>query len=265
MILNNPTALTLEQNDQLDVIVDSLEIVQDATHFVGNLLKLSDEPDHHNHPFFSDSKIKNGLWSLLVSIEDDIGHLIDRLNELDVGALDKADGIYQAKLACRQVALLSSMLFDEKQYKHNASGIRRHSSYGLIFNAIYTRMRALCRHLKSYRENDSASVPSVDIENIAHTALYHIHAVLARWVPGEKREGEGYFPSHPKRADSKPNSFLVNMRTGVWDDFVTDDKGDDLVTLVAYIDGLSQQQAARELADFLAIESIGKGGGVEQR
>ena len=43
------------------------------------------------------------------------------------------------------------------------------------------------------------------------------------------------------------------MRTGVWADFATDDKGGDIISYYAYIKGLGQIDAAKELADRLGV------------
>jgi len=44
------------------------------------------------------------------------------------------------------------------------------------------------------------------------------------------------------------------LRSGRWADFATDDKGGDVISLAAYLSGLSQAEAARELARALGIE-----------
>jgi hypothetical protein len=45
----------------------------------------------------------------------------------------------------------------------------------------------------------------------------------------------------------------VNMRSGHWSDFATGDKGGDPVSLVAYLEGVSQGKAARLLSRMLGI------------
>jgi hypothetical protein len=40
-----------------------------------------------------------------------------------------------------------------------------------------------------------------------------------------------------------------NYKTGIWKDFASDDGGADLISLVAYLRGIGQGDAARELAD----------------
>ncbi|MER2510840.1 MAG: hypothetical protein ABTQ25_00190, partial [Nitrosomonas ureae] len=92
------------------------------------------------------------------------------------------------------------------------------------------------------------------IKRIAATALGSINAVLSHWLPGGKREGDEYLPLNPKRSDSKPGSFSINLHAGKWSDFATGDKGLDLVSLIAYLEGETQLEAAKRLAAFLGIE-----------
>lgn len=92
------------------------------------------------------------------------------------------------------------------------------------------------------------------IKRIATTALGSIDSVLNHWLPGGKREGHEYLPLNPKRSDSKPGSFSINVNTGSWSDFATGDKGLDLVALVSYLENETQGKAAERLAAFLGIE-----------
>jgi putative DNA primase/helicase len=97
-------------------------------------------------------------------------------------------------------------------------------------------------------------VAATYIKKIAATALGNIGDVLNSWLPGGKREGSEYLTLNPKRADSAPGSFSINLKTGKWSDFATGDKGLDLVALVAYLEGETQGKAARRLAAFLGLE-----------
>ncbi|MEO6823249.1 MAG: DUF927 domain-containing protein [Nitrosospira sp.] len=94
---------------------------------------------------------------------------------------------------------------------------------------------------------------SVDFSRVKAAALASIESVLPRWTPGGKRQGREYMPLNPTRSDSKPGSFSINLDTGAWSDFATGEKGGDLVALVAYIDGVSQGEAANRLAAFLGL------------
>lgn len=92
-----------------------------------------------------------------------------------------------------------------------------------------------------------------NIKTIAAAALSSIESVLASWLPGGQRKGREYLALNPNRADSKPGSFSINLDSGAWADFATGDKGGDLVSLVAYVEGKKQGEAAKLLADFLGV------------
>ena len=85
-------------------------------------------------------------------------------------------------------------------------------------------------------------------------ALDRLDSVMA-WLglEGGKRSGPEYLPLNPRRGDHAPGSFSINTATGAWADFADDAKGGDLVSLVAYLQGLKQLAAADALADYLGL------------
>ncbi len=91
------------------------------------------------------------------------------------------------------------------------------------------------------------------IKMIAARALSGIDSILAHWLPGGKREGQEYLPLNPKRGDGSPGSFSVNLKTGKWAEFADHAAGNDLVSLVAYLDDCTQSEAAKRVANFLNI------------
>jgi putative DNA primase/helicase len=93
----------------------------------------------------------------------------------------------------------------------------------------------------------------MNFDTIKAAALASIESVLSRWAPGGKRQGREYLPLNPRRSDSKPGSFSINLDTGAWSDFATGDKGGDLVALVAYLGSVKQSEAAAQLAEFLGL------------
>lgn len=71
---------------------------------------------------------------------------------------------------------------------------------------------------------------------------------ILEWLPGGERVGtDEYTVRNPTRADANPGSFVINIRTGKWLDYATDDAGGDACSLYAYINGLSQADAAKEI------------------
>ena len=89
---------------------------------------------------------------------------------------------------------------------------------------------------------------------VSEAALIRFDAVMA-WLglEGGKHSGPEYLPLNPRRGDHSPGSFSINKATGKWSDFADDAKGGDLVSLVAYLQGLKQLPAADALADYLGL------------
>ena len=96
-----------------------------------------------------------------------------------------------------------------------------------------------------------------DFTRIAAAALVSVESVLANWLPNGKRPGAEWVSRNPTRRDGTPGSFSVNTTTGKWSDFATGDKGGDLISLVAYLDGCGHMsEAAASLAAFLSIPLV---------
>lgn len=64
-----------------------------------------------------------------------------------------------------------------------------------------------------------------------------------------KTEGNEWIALNPRRNDGNLGSFRINTSSGNWADFATTDKGGDLISLYAYVKGLSQYHAACEIAN----------------
>ncbi len=86
-------------------------------------------------------------------------------------------------------------------------------------------------------------------------ALACLPVLLARWLPDGRIQGAEYVARNPTRADRRLGSFKVNLRTGRWADFATGDRGGDPVSLAAYLAGIGQAEAARELGRALGVTS----------
>ncbi len=93
----------------------------------------------------------------------------------------------------------------------------------------------------------------VDFKHLAAAALPHLPQLLALWLPEGSREGAEWVARNPTRNDTSPGSFKINMRTGCWADFATGDKGGDVISLLAYLHGISQSEAARRLTELLRM------------
>jgi uncharacterized protein (DUF927 family) len=94
----------------------------------------------------------------------------------------------------------------------------------------------------------------LDFKQIAGRALEQIEAVCLHWLPAGKKAGpEWEIGDRHGNAGKSLKVHLTGGKAGMWSDFSTDDKGGDLVSLVAFVDGCPQLDAARKLAEFLGI------------
>lgn len=97
----------------------------------------------------------------------------------------------------------------------------------------------------------------IDFERVNAAALAAFPAVLSRILPSGKRDHKEWVALNPRRGDRNLGSFKVNRFNGKWCDFATGDKGGDPVSLVAYVESVSQVEAARRLARMLGLEAAG--------
>lgn len=95
---------------------------------------------------------------------------------------------------------------------------------------------------------------SIDFDAINRAALPALPAILARILPSGKVVHKEWVALNPRRNDRTFGSFKVNRYNGKWADFATGDKGGDVVSLVAYVEGVSQGEAARLLAQMLGLD-----------
>ena len=93
----------------------------------------------------------------------------------------------------------------------------------------------------------------IDFDGINCLALGHLPHLLRRWMPDGRRVGREYVARNPTRVDRHAGSFKINLDTGRWADFATGDKGGDVVSLAAYLNGCSQPEAARNLSQMFAV------------
>lgn len=89
----------------------------------------------------------------------------------------------------------------------------------------------------------------IDFKALADAALGCAESLLSHWLPQGRRDGHEWKSINPVRADRSEGSFSINISTGAWGDFATDDKGGDLVSLCAYLfHGGDQLEAAYDVA-----------------
>lgn len=96
--------------------------------------------------------------------------------------------------------------------------------------------------------------PQAYIARVNAVALPRLESLCREWTDKGRKSGREYVALNPQRpGDKTPGSFKVNLITGRWADFASGDAGGDPVSLYAYLRGLRQMAAARELADKLGV------------
>ncbi|EJM77921.1 toprim domain-containing protein [Pseudomonas sp. GM60] len=95
------------------------------------------------------------------------------------------------------------------------------------------------------------------LDLIRQTALHALSAaetLLPEWLPGGTRKGREWVAPNIARGDQKAGSFGVSLDSGRWNDFADDSAhGGDLVSLLAYLNGCRQMEAAKEIDERLRL------------
>ncbi len=66
---------------------------------------------------------------------------------------------------------------------------------------------------------------------------------IQQLLPGGKFQNNEYVVKNPTRLDNKAGSFSINITSGKWSDFATNDAGNDLIGLTSYVKGISPLDA----------------------
>src|SRR5262249_21199929 len=93
----------------------------------------------------------------------------------------------------------------------------------------------------------------IDFDGIKAAALRSAPQLLQELLPCGKFQVDEYVARNPLRKDQPPGSFKINWKKGEWGDFAIGESGGDLISLVAYLGGISQVDAARELGARFGI------------
>ncbi len=93
----------------------------------------------------------------------------------------------------------------------------------------------------------------IDFPHLCADLQPHIEWAVRQLLPDGRLEGREWVALNPTRVDRHRGSFRINIQTGRWADFATDDKGGDVIALVAYLEGTSQIDAARRLINMTGV------------
>lgn len=88
----------------------------------------------------------------------------------------------------------------------------------------------------------------MDYAALNRELLPNLDCLLAVWLPDGRKAGKEYLARNPLRLDQNTGSFCINRFTGRWSDFATHDRGGDIISLYAYLNQISQSEAARRLS-----------------
>lgn len=101
---------------------------------------------------------------------------------------------------------------------------------------------------------------SIDFRGLAATLLAQAEELVPAWFPAGKRSGKEWVVGN-LRGDPG-DSLSINLKTGLWSDFATNEAGGDLIALYAAKEGLEQAEAARRLGgdDTVLTRSNGSNG-----
>lgn len=96
----------------------------------------------------------------------------------------------------------------------------------------------------------------MNFQKINQAAIQSLVSLCEEWLPNGHKEGGEYKVG--SLAGEAGRSLSINLKSGVWADFSSGDKGGDPISLFAAIRNISQGDSARELSARLGIEESEK-------
>src|SRR5215208_591053 len=82
------------------------------------------------------------------------------------------------------------------------------------------------------------------MHELVNRILDHAEALLLPLFEDAEQSGMELIARNPRRQDSTPGSFRINLQTGKWADFALDNvKGKDPISFISYINDWSYDQA----------------------
>ena len=91
-----------------------------------------------------------------------------------------------------------------------------------------------------------APLPPINFAALAEALLARADTLVPAWLPGGHREGHEYKCAN--LGGGRGGSCSINLVTGAWGDFATDEKGRDLVSLYAAIHACTRLATQRKRA-----------------
>ncbi|MBK8770120.1 MAG: hypothetical protein IPM06_06785 [Rhizobiales bacterium] len=82
-------------------------------------------------------------------------------------------------------------------------------------------------------------------------AIAKLSAITKRWLPSGEMRGHHWVAPNPRTTASQ---LKVDLLTGGWRDWTTGDSGDDVISLLSFLEGVADDIAVREVARMLGVE-----------
>lgn len=101
---------------------------------------------------------------------------------------------------------------------------------------------------------DRAPLPPIRFQELADALLARADYYVPLWLPGGVIRGHEYVCAG--LGGGEGSSCSVNLSSGKWADFASDERGGDLLSLYAAIHGLSQAKAAISVARDEGLEAV---------
>jgi len=95
----------------------------------------------------------------------------------------------------------------------------------------------------------------VDISDIVDGLKARMRDLAQQLAPAGSMRGDEWIALNPTRHDTRAGSFCINVRTGLWADFATSDRGDAL-DFVRYCRGTDKAEAIRWAKTWLGLEGV---------
>lgn len=112
-------------------------------------------------------------------------------------------------------------------------------------------MNPINERLKRHPLNFSSNI----FDDVKHAASGRIRELADPFLDRSHMSGNNLFGLNPTRTDKNPTSFCINVTTGVWADFATGDRGGDIISFYAYVNNITQIEAAKDLASKLGVSA----------
>ncbi len=101
---------------------------------------------------------------------------------------------------------------------------------------------------------DRPPLPPIRFRELADALLQMAPTLLPSWLPGGKTIGHEYVCAGLSGGEG--TSCSINVRSGQWADFATDERGGDLISLYAAIHGMDMGKAAVNVARDYGLEDV---------